>query len=138
VRCVRRFCCGLSLLVGPQPLNGVPARSSRRADKSIDVQEILTETAEKVGAAWEETEDKARGARGALARSQNNHSRARTRTARFAQRTPARARACSAPPRSAPATAGARTHAPCAPRAAGTPAPLRAQPFFFERARQDL
>ena len=28
------------------------------ADKNIDVQEILTETAEKVGQAWEQTEDK--------------------------------------------------------------------------------
>jgi hypothetical protein len=32
------------------------------------VQEILTETAEKVGAAWEETEDKARARRGAALR----------------------------------------------------------------------
>ena len=33
---------------------------ARGADKSVDVQEILTETAQKVGEAWEETEDKAR------------------------------------------------------------------------------
>jgi hypothetical protein len=36
------------------------ASLSRRADKNIDVQEILTEGAQKVAAAWEETEDKAR------------------------------------------------------------------------------